>query len=129
MKPFLFYIVLIISAIISGMGIGGGSIFIMLSTFVSNYFHKQLQTYNLILFIIVGIIATINNIKHNNFDKKIFLKTIFFVIIGALLGIYFGYKVTEEKSKILFYVFMLIVGIYEIISSIINIKKTKNNTK
>lgn len=127
MKNIVFFIVLIFSAIISGMGIGGGGIFIMLSSLTTDFSHKQLQIYNLILFIAVGFTATINNLKNKIFDKKIFLKIIFLLIAGVFVGIYFNKIVSEEISKMFFYVFMLVIGIYEIISSINTIKKTKNN--
>ncbi|MEG1705706.1 MAG: TSUP family transporter [Clostridia bacterium] len=121
----MFIIISIISGIISGMGIGGGSIFVMLMTIFNILDHKTSMAYNLIMFIIVGISASINNIKNKKFDKKIFFKIIIFCIIGSFIGVYFTKQVSEESLKVFFYVFILIIGIYEIISSLISFKKGK----
>ena len=48
-----------LSSLVAGMGIGGGSIFILLSTIFNIFEHKEAQGYNLIMFVIVGIFATI----------------------------------------------------------------------
>ncbi len=127
MNTIIYIVILIISGIIAAAGIGGGSIYIMLSTLLLSMEQKQAQGYNLIMFVVVGIAATIQNILSKNFDKKIFLKLIFFVIIGCIIGIYIAYKIDEENIRNFFYIFMLFIGFYEIISSIINIVKAKNN--
>ena len=56
----------IVSGVVAGMGIGGGSIFILLTTIFNLLEHKQAQGYNLIMFIVVGIATTIYNIKNKN---------------------------------------------------------------
>lgn len=120
-------LITVISGILSGMGIGGGAIFIMLSTLFSIFSQKQAQGYNLLMFIVVGIFATIANIKNNNFDKKLFLKIIFPTFIGSMCGMYLAKFVSDNDVRKYFYIFMIIIAIYEIIVSILNIKKSKNN--
>lgn len=121
----MFIIISVISGIISGMGIGGGSVFVMLMTMFNILDHKTAMAYNLIMFIVVGITATINNIKDKKFDKKLFLKIIVFCIIGSFVGVYFTKQVPTDNLKQYFYIFILIIGIYEIISSVISFKKGK----
>jgi uncharacterized membrane protein YfcA len=121
----LFIIISIITAIIAGSGIGGGSIFILLITAFNLLDYKTTMVYNLIMFVVVGITATINNIKSKKFDKKIFFKIIIFCLIGSYIGVYFAKIVDEVKIKKYFYIFILIIGIYEIISSLISFKKGK----
>jgi uncharacterized membrane protein YfcA len=121
----VFIIISIITAIIAGSGIGGGSIFILLITAFNLLDYKTTMVYNLIMFVVVGITATINNIKSKKFDKKIFFKIIIFCLIGSYIGVYFAKIVDEVKIKKYFYIFILIIGIYEIISSLISFKKGK----
>jgi uncharacterized protein len=84
----MFIFICIISAFVAGLGIGGGSLFIILCNFFNLINMKEALGYNLLMFIVVGVFATINNIKVKKFDKVIFLKTIIFVIIGSYIGSY-----------------------------------------
>ena len=120
-------IIAIICGIIAGMGIGGGSIFILLTTIFGVLEHKQSQGYNLIMFIAIGIVTTIYNIKNNNIDKKLLCKLVFPVSIGSISGIFLLKKINEQFLKKWFYVFMVVIGLYEIISSLKKIYVAKNN--
>lgn len=127
------FLVLILCAvfcgILAGMGIGGGSIFILLTTTFNIFAHKQAQAYNLIMFIVVGISTTIVNIKNKKIDKILLKKLIVPTCIGSIIGIIIVKFINEDILQKMFYVFMIIIGIYEIISSLKNIIKTKNNNK
>lgn len=125
----LFIIIALISGIIAGMGVGGGSIFILLTTIFNILEHKEAQGYNLIMFIVVGIAATITNLKNKNIDKSLFKKLIIPVCLGSLVGIFIAKNIDEKILKNLFYSFMLVIGFYEIISSLKNMIKTKNNNE
>jgi len=119
----LFIIITIVAAILAGSGVGGGSIFILLITAFNLLDYKTTMGYNLIMFVIVGITATINNIKSKKFDKKIFFKIIFLCLLGSYIGVYFAKTVNEQDLKKYFYIFVLIIGTYEVISSLISLKK------
>lgn len=121
----LFFIIAIISAIVAGAGIGGGSIFILLITTFNLLDYKSAMAYNLIMFIVVGISASINNIKAKKFDKKIFYKIVFLCLLGSLIGVQFTKDIDEETLKKYFNIFIIILGSYEIISSLISLKKGK----
>ena len=125
----LLVIIALFSGIIAGMGIGGGSIFILLTTIFSIFEHKEAQSYNLIMFVIVGIFATISNFKNKNIDKDLLKKLIIPVVLGSIIGIILVKRIDEKILKYIFYGFMLLVGFYEIISSLKNIKKEKLNTE
>ncbi len=116
------------SGTIAGMGIGGGSIFILLSTIFDLFEHKQAQSYNLVMFIAVGISATIFNLKNKNVDKNLLKKLIIPVCIGSIIGIKLIKYISDETLRNSFYFFMVIIGIYEIISSLKSIFKAKNNS-
>lgn len=121
----LFYILIAFSSLLAGMGIGGGSIFLLLSPFVTNIQYGTLQAYNLIMFIVSGISASIVNLKNKNIDLNILKKIIFFLIIGSLTGAFITKNIDKIFLQKIFLVFMGLLGIYEIISSLKNIISNK----
>ena len=122
----MIYIIIFFTSILAGLGIGGGSFFIMISTFFSLISYKEAVTYSLSMFIVIGITNTIRNFnKKELFNKKIFLKTVIFVCLGSIVGSNLGKSIDENNLKLYFYIFMIILGIYEIISSLKNYKKLK----
>lgn len=122
-------IIALFSGIIAGMGIGGGSIFILLSTIFEVFSHKEAQGYNLIMFIVVGISATIFNLKKKSIDKDYFKKLILPVCIGSIGGIMLVKVLDENLLRVTFYIFMLFIGSYEIITSLKNMIAAKNKSK
>ncbi|MBR1883787.1 MAG: TSUP family transporter [Clostridia bacterium] len=122
----MFYVSLVIGAILAGAGIGGGSVFVLLNDIFKTSSHMGAMVYNLLMFIFVGITATVSNIKHKNFDKTIFIKMIFFCIVSSVIGATISQKIEEKNLKEYFNIFILIIGIYEIISSLKTIFSEKN---
>ena len=96
---FSLIIIAIVSGIIAGMGIGGGSIFILLTTIFGIFSQQQAQGYNLIMFITVGVVATIFNIIKKNIDIKMLLKIIIPVCIGSIIGINILKKIDQNILK------------------------------
>ena len=122
-------LVSITSAILAGMGIGGGALFVILSTIFLGFDQKYAQTINLIMFMAVGISATISNVKDKKIDFKLIKKILPLLIAGALVGTWIVKKIENVNLKTYFSYFLVAVGIYEIITSLKRIKKAKNNTK
>lgn len=122
-------VIAIISSTLAGMGIGGGAIFILLTTTFLNSGQKEAQLLNLISFLAVSLGATISNLKNKEIDVKIAKKVLPFMLMGSVIGTYFFNKINEQKLNKYFIYFLLLIGIYEIISSVKNMKKEKNNTK
>ena len=122
-------IVSMISAVLAGMGIGGGALFVILATAFLGFEQKYAQAINLIMFVSVGISAAISNIKDKKIDFKLVKKIIPYLIIGSLIGTWVVTKINNNDLKKYFSVFLALIGIYEIITSLITIKKAKNNTK
>ena len=122
-------LIALISGIIAGMGVGGGSIFILLSTIFNVFEHKEAQSYNLIMFIVVGISAAISNLKNKKLDLKMFKKLIIPVCIGSICGILLIKVINDKTLRLLFYIFMLFIGSYEIISSLKKMLSGKTNNE
>lgn len=125
----MFIVISIISSIIAGMGIGGGTIFVLLTTNFLSISQKEAQLLNLVLFMAVSFSSTIANLKNKNIDLKIIKNVIPLLVLGAVIGTRLFYKLNNENLRKYFLYFLVIIGIYEIISSVITLKKEKNNTK
>lgn len=113
----------ILSGIISGMGIGGGTILIPALFFLTTLTQQQSQGINLIAFIPISIIALIIHIKNKNIEKKIILPLIVGGIIGALIGASLAIKLPSTLLKRIFGIFLLCIGLYELFNKN---KKSKN---
>lgn len=120
----------ILSGIVSGLGMGGGTILILLLTFFFGIEQHIAQATNLVFFIPTSIAAIIMNIK----QKLIDYKTGFIVggigCVGAIIGSIISNKLDTNILKKIFGVFLFIIAIheiYEIIKSNKNNKTTHNN--
>lgn len=115
----------VISGIVSGMGMGGGTILIFLLTFVCNIEQHIAQATNLIFFIPTSIIAIIVNIKNKNIDIKLGIYTAIFGILGAIIGANIAIYTDVNKLRKLFGVFIIIIVLHEIYSIYKEYKKEK----
>ena len=119
----------ILSGIVSGLGLGGGTILIIFLT-MQNINQHIAQGANLIFFIPTAIIANIVNIKNKNIDIKLGIITTIFGIIGAIIGAKLSLKTDVKNLKKYFGIFILIIAIHEIYTikkENKKIKKDKNN--
>ena len=112
-----------VSGIVSGLGMGGGTILIIILTNLFNYNQHVAQASNILFFIPTSIAAIWIHIKNKNFDKKIAMKMIPIGIVGGLIGAYISGKTNAENLKKYFGIFLFIVGVYEIIITVKNKKK------
>lgn len=113
----------VFSGIISGMGIGGGTILIPALSIFFDYEQKTAQNINLLYFIPTAIIALTTHTKNNNIEKKIIWKIIFFGLLGAAFGSFLATGLNNTILRKLFGIFLLLMGTSEIF------KKTQKNTR
>lgn len=104
----------ILSGIISGTGMGGGTILIFLLTYVVGIEQHIAQATNLIFFIPTSIVAIIINMKNKNIDIKLAVFISVFGVLGAIIGANIAIAIQVKTLKIIFGIFLLIVAIYEI---------------
>jgi uncharacterized membrane protein YfcA len=110
----ILFVIGIISGIVSGMGIGGGTILIpALVIFIKPEQHIA-QSVNLLFFIPTAIIALIVHIKNKRIDIKMALPIIVFGLIGAFIGSKLAGGMSDKALRKLFGVFLLFMGTYEI---------------
>lgn len=120
----------IVSGIITGLGMGGGSILIILLTVFMGIEQHAAQATNLIFFIPTAIISIIVHFKNQNVEKKIGKSLLLPVIVGSIIGALLTLRLQPQKLKKYFGIFLLAVGILEMITIIKKIiKKRKENVK
>ena len=83
----------IISGIVAALGMGGGTILILLLGIFTNMEQHLIQGTNLIFFIPTSITAIIINIKNKKINYKLSLLIIIFGIIGAIIGSKISFKI------------------------------------
>ena len=115
----------IISGIVTGLGMGGGSILILFLTMFMFVNQHTAQAANLIFFIPTSISAIYVYFKNKNVEPKVGLKLLYTVIIGAIAGSYLTKYIESASLKKYFGMFILWVGIIDIILTIKNKIKEK----
>ncbi len=116
----------IVSGIISGAGMGGGTILIFLLSFVMGVEQHIAQATNLIFFIPTSIVAIIVNLKNKNIDLKLAIIISICGVIGAIIGANIAINIDVGLLKKIFGIFLALVAINEIYSII---KLYKNDDK
>ena len=120
----------IVSGTIAALGMGGGTILIMLLNFFTKLNQHFIQGINLIFFIPTAIVAIYLNIKNKLIDYKISSIIIISGIIGAVVGANISFKINSQNLKKYFGYFLLLIAIfetYQFFKKYILIKKEDNN--
>lgn len=119
----------IIAGIVSGLGMGGGTILILIFTVFLNVEQHIAQATNLIFFIPTAIIAIFINKKQKLLDVKTGLIIGISGSFGAILGSVISNRLDSNNLKKIFGIFLVIIAIHEIYSYIklYITKKTRNN--
>lgn len=115
----------LVSGIVSGTGMGGGTILIFLLTFIMGIEQHIAQATNLIFFIPTSIVAIIVNLKNKNIDMPLAIIISVFGILGAIIGANISINIDVKILKKCFGVFLAIIAINEIYSIVKEYKKNK----
>lgn len=117
----------LISGIVSGTGMGGGTILILCLSLFMGIDQKVAQATNLVFFIPTSIAAIYINIKEKKIEWKTAKVVIVWGIIGAVTGALIALKVNVKILKKLFGIFLAVIAIHEIYILIKEYKKDKKN--
>ena len=121
----------ILSGIVSSLGMGGGTILILLLTLFLGLDQKAAQGFNLIFFIPTSFLSIIIYLKEKLINIKLASFISCFGVIGAIWGFIIANKIQTQNLKKYFAFFLIIIVIYEIYSffkEYIN-KEKRNNIK
>ena len=112
------------SGIISGMGIGGGTLLIPALVFIIGTNQQVAQSINLLVFIPSAAAALFVHARKRNIEKGLLFKLAVTGCAGAVIGSLVAVNLDSGILKKVFGAFLLIMGIYEISS-----KSKEKNTK
>ena len=113
----------LISGVVSGTGMGGGTILIFLLSYVMQIEQHVAQAANLVFFIPTSIVAIIVNLKNKNIDLKLGMIISIFGILGAIIGANISIHIDVLILKRSFGIFLAIIAIHEIYSIVKQYKK------
>ena len=121
----ILYLVLagLISGIVGGMGMGGGTLFIPILTIFLDFAQKSAQGINLLVFIQMSIVALIIHIKNKLVDFKVGVPVIISGVCFSLLGSYLANKTPNESLRLYFGIFLLAIGVFQGVQTILKLKK------
>lgn len=111
----LFFIGLL-SGIVGGMGIGGGTILIPFLVLFTTLTQQEAQGINLLVFIPVSVIAIITHFINKNIELKLAAFLVISGIIGSFIGSILAVNIDSNLLRKLFSILLLGVGIYELFS-------------
>lgn len=119
----------IISGTVAALGMGGGTILILLLSLFSNMNQHLVQGTNLLFFIPTSMVAIYMNIKNKTVDYNFSKIVIISGIIGAAIGSLLSLKIDSNSLKKYFGIFLIIISIFEIYSFFTQYKldKKENN--
>ena len=118
----------VLAGIVSGTGMGGGTILIFLLSFLLGIEQHIAQATNLIFFIPTAIVAIIVNLKNKNIDIKLAILISIFGILGAIIGANISIHIDVGILRKCFGIFLAIITINEIYSIVkLYTKQYKNN--
>lgn len=112
---FIIYLLIgIASGILGAMGVGGGSISILVLSGFMGVDQKNSQLINLFAFVIPAVTAIIIHSKHKLIDKYNVIFTVLGGIPTAILGSFIAARLSSSVLRTIFGVFLLILGVFEI---------------
>ena len=103
-----------ISGIISGMGIGGGTILIPALFIFLGINQHIAQGINLLYFLPTAAVALFIHFKNKNVDFKVAIPIMISGVFGAAGGAYLSGAISSELLRKFFAMFLFAMGIYEI---------------
>lgn len=103
-----------LSGIVAALGMGGGTVLILLLGIFTNMNQHTIQGTNLIFFVPTSIVAICMNVKNKIIDYKKATIIIFSGTLGAILGSKLSFVFESEKQRKYFGIFLLIIAFFEV---------------
>ena len=129
MTIFFYALAGLISGVIAGMGMGGGTLLIPILTIFLKVEQHLAQGINLIVFVPMSFASLIIHCKNKLVDFKVGLPIILSGIFSSVGGSLLATKLNSILLKKLFGAFLLIVGIWQIITIFLPQSKEQNKSQ
>lgn len=125
----IFFIILgsVLSGVVAGMGMGGGTILIPVLTIFFSFPQKLAQGTNLFVFLPTAIVSLYVHIKNKLVEIKSAITIIISGVIASAVASIMANKIDNASLQFYFGIFLLLVGIYQIVMAVyFQIKLFKN---
>lgn len=120
----------LLSGIVAGMGMGGGTLLIPVLTIFFSIEQQMAQGINLLAFLPTAVVALIIHWKNGLVDFKKGLPIIVTGVVASVGGSLLAMNLKNRVLQVLFGVFLLLIGILQLVMMIVGIcKKKKDNKK
>lgn len=124
---FVWFIVAgIISGIVAGAGMGGGTLLIPILTIFLGVTQKNAQGLNLLAFLPMAIVALIIHLKNKLVKFGVGIPIIISGVLFSCISAYFATKIPNEILRKIFGWFLILVALIQILIKIFKSKKPKN---
>lgn len=105
-----------IIAILTGLGVGSGGLFVAYLTAVGQADTGDVRGLNLLFFILSASMATLLNIKTRKFDLKLIFITSACGILGCLVGTSIASFISSDTVRKIFGGMLIFSGVYVLFS-------------
>jgi uncharacterized membrane protein YfcA len=119
----------VLSGIFAGMGMGGGTFLVPLLSVVFGVEQIICQSTNVICFLVLAVVCTVIYMKNKFVNFWVVLCVCIPSVLVSILCSILTLKVESKLLHVIFASFIILIGIYFLISSIVKMIKEKNNSK
>ena len=103
----------IVAGIVGGLGMGGGTVLILILSMFNNIEQHIAQGANVVFFIPTAISAIIIFVKNKNIKFKIGIPILLWGMIGTTIGAVISSMMDVHILRKCFGVFLILIGIYQ----------------
>lgn len=125
MMIFWFGLAGVVSGVVAGMGMGGGTLLIPILSIFLNVEQRNAQGINLIVFVPMSIVALIIHFKNKLVDFRIGIPIMLSGVLASVGGSLLALNLKNDVLKKLFGGFLLLVGIWQVVTIFISNKKSE----
>lgn len=118
MEWIILAVVGLLAGICASLGIGGGFVLLLYLTAIANMPQREAQLLNLVFFLPIAVVSLVFHIRHGLIEFHAVKPSVIGGILGVFLGVWMASALTNEWLSKLFAVFILIVGIRELLRPI-----------
>ena len=112
--PLLSFLAGAITGILSGFGVGGGTLLLVYMTAFAGLDQRLAQGINLLYFIPAALLALPSHVKNGYIEKQILVPTISAGLICAALAAWIATGLEVKLLRKLFGVFLVLIGVREL---------------
>ena len=117
----------LISGVVGGMGMGGGTLLIPILSIFLGFAQKDAQGINLLVFIPMSIVALVVHIKNKLVDFRVGIPIVLIGVVFSVVGSMIANKLSNNNLRTYFGVFLLLVGVFQFVQTFINSRKNKED--